>query len=156
MAHRGIATLSSALAVCFLLLSHFDGQFFLVHFYESLIYIAIVLMLFYFEDRWAYMIGMLAPTVWLGLNLAWGGFGGILAQASTALHPRSPFFAMGLLSMIASLLSVVMIASCAFRWEREFRGNGRGWSTLVISAGVVGAYYALIVLWIMHWPRLAA
>lgn len=156
MTHRGIATVSSALAVCFLLLSHFDSQFFLVHFYESLIYLAIVLMLFYFEDRWAYMIGMLAPAIWLGLNLVWGGVHGIVVQASAVLHPARPFFAMGLVSVIASLLSLALIASCAFRWEREFKGLGKGWSTLVVSAGIVGAYYALIVLWILRWPRLAA
>ena len=58
MVHRGVASLALALATCFLVLSHFDPQFFLVHFYESLIYLAIVLMLFYFEDRWAYMLGI--------------------------------------------------------------------------------------------------
>jgi hypothetical protein len=156
MPHRGIATISFALAVCFLLLSHFDAQFFLIHFYESLIYLAIVLMLFYFEDRWAYMIGMLAPAAWLGLNMAWSGFHGITVQAASALHPHSAFFAMGLLSVLATVFSFLLIASCAFRWEREFRGLGKGWSTLVISAGVVGVYYALIVVWILRWPRLVA
>ncbi len=52
-AHRGIATLASALLICFLLLSHFEPEFFLLHLYQSLIYLVIVLLLFYFEDRWA-------------------------------------------------------------------------------------------------------
>ncbi len=56
MVHRGIVSLALAVMTCFLALSHFDSQFFLIHFYESLIYIAIALMLFLFEDRWAYMI----------------------------------------------------------------------------------------------------
>ena len=29
----------------------------------SVLYVAILIMLFYMEDRWAYMIGMLAPVV---------------------------------------------------------------------------------------------
>jgi hypothetical protein len=156
MTHRGLATISSALAICFLLLSHFDGQFFPVHFYESLIYLAIVLMLFYFEDRWAYMIGMLAPAAWLGLNFAWGGLHSLVVQVTSAVHPHDPFFAMGVLSTAATVLSFAMIASSAYRWEREFKGLGKGWSTLVISAGVVGAYYAIIVVWILRWPRLVA
>ena len=48
-AHRGIATLASALMICFLVLSAMEPEFFLLHFYESLIYLAIVLMLFYFR-----------------------------------------------------------------------------------------------------------
>ncbi|HKS79898.1 MAG TPA: hypothetical protein VJR23_00200 [Candidatus Acidoferrales bacterium] len=156
MPNRGIATTSFALAVCFLLLSHFDGYFFLIHFYESLIYLAIVLMLFYFEDRWAYMIGMLAPAVWMALNLAWGGLHGIAVQATAALHPHHPFFAVGILSVLATAFSLLLIGKCAYRWQREFRGLGKGWSTLVISSGVVVLYYALIVIWILRWPRLAA
>src|SRR5713226_3186808 len=74
-AHRGIATLASALLICFLLLSHFEPEFFLLHLYQSLIYLVIVLLLFYFEDRWAYMIGILAPAVWLLLNYATGELG---------------------------------------------------------------------------------
>jgi hypothetical protein len=50
-AHRGIATLATALMICFLILSAMEPEFFLLHFYESLIYLAIVLMLFYFEER---------------------------------------------------------------------------------------------------------
>jgi hypothetical protein len=45
-AHRGIATVASALMVSFLVLSAMEPEFFLLHFYESLIYLAIVLMLF--------------------------------------------------------------------------------------------------------------
>jgi len=156
MPHRGIATASVSLAVCFLLLSHFDEQFFLVHFYESLIYIAIVLMLFYFEDRWAYMVGILAPAAWLGLTLTWGGVHGMWIQFAAALHPRDPFFALGLLTTLATLLSLTLIGLCAYRWEREFKGLGKGWRTLVVSAAFVGAYYALVVLWVLRWPHLAA
>jgi len=51
MIHRGIISLALALMTCFLALSHFDSQFFLIHFYESLIYIVIVLMFFPHPDR---------------------------------------------------------------------------------------------------------
>jgi hypothetical protein len=49
-AHRGIATVASAVMICFLILSAMEPEFFLLHFYESLTYLAIVLMLFYFEE----------------------------------------------------------------------------------------------------------
>ena len=57
MVHRGIASLALVMMVCFLLLSHFDPQFFWVHLYESLIYIVMVVMLLYGKHRWPYMLG---------------------------------------------------------------------------------------------------
>jgi hypothetical protein len=65
MVHRGVAALALALTTCFLLLSYFDSQFSLIHVYESLIYLLIVLALFYSEGRWAYMLGIVAPAGWL-------------------------------------------------------------------------------------------
>jgi hypothetical protein len=152
MVHRGIASLALALAVCFLFLSRFDAQFFLIHFYESLIYLAIVLMLFYFEDRWAYMMGIVAPAAWLALAGLWGGLRSLPQQISPAFHPGSPFFPIGLLTTFAIVLSIAMIASCANRWRREFSGLHKGVSTLIVSLVVVAAYYGIIVIWILRWP----
>ncbi len=60
MVHRGIATLAGALMLPFLYLSNLEPQFFLLYLYPSLMYLAIILMLFYFEDRFAYMLGIVA------------------------------------------------------------------------------------------------
>ena len=95
MIHRGIATIALALGLCFLLLSHFDAQFFLIHFYESLIYLAIVLMLSYFEDRWAYMMGIVAPAAWLVLTLTWSGVTGLAHNLSPVFNPTDAFFSTG-------------------------------------------------------------
>jgi hypothetical protein len=145
-----------ALAVCFLLLSHFDAQFFLIHFYESLIYLAIVLMLFYFEDRWAYMMGIVAPGIWLVLTATWSGIPAIARQIWLAFHPASAFYATNFLATAALTLSVLMIISCANRWHREFAGQRKGWSTLLISLAIGTAYYAVVVVWILRWPPAAS
>jgi hypothetical protein len=152
MVHRGIASLAVALMLCFLLLSHFDGEFFMVHFYESLIYLAIVLMLFYFEDRWAYMIGMLAPAAWLLLIGAIGGFPGFVHQAMLALTLQRPDFAANLIGAVTLVLSVLMIPFCAYRWKREFAGLHVGWRTFLVSFAVVVLYYGAIVVWLLNWP----
>jgi len=156
MVHRGIATIAMALGVCFLMLSHFDPQFFLVHFYESLVYLAIVLMLFYLEDRWAYMMGMVAPAAWLALTVAWGGLLGISHEVALAFHPGNAFFPVGLLTLLQIILSPVLIVSCAIRWRREFTGLHKGLSTFIISLGVVAVYYAVLVEWILRWPPASA
>ncbi len=147
MVHRGIATLASTLMVCFLLLSHADPAFFLLHLYESLIYLAIILMLFYFEDRWAYMIGMLAPAVWLLLAYAAGLLSGAAGQVSRLLQAQRPTNQVSVLAAITSLLAVLMIAFCAYWWKREFAGLGKGRTTLLVGLSVVVAYYAILVMW---------
>ena len=153
MIHRRIATLSLALMMCFLLLSHFDSpQFFLFHFYESLIYLVIPVMLFYFEDRWAYMLGILAPIIWLLMLFAVGGFAGMYRQLSLVFHFQRPDFLANLLAAVAALLSVVMVVMCANRWRREFAGLGKTWSTFLISLGVVALYYGAMVYWFLRWP----
>jgi hypothetical protein len=156
MVHRGIASLALGLAICFLFLSRFDAQFFLIHFYESLIYLAIVLMLFYFEDRWAYMMGMVAPAVWLVLTALWGGVRGLQLQILPAFDLHNSFFPTGLLTALVVVLSLALIICCANRWRREFAGLGKGGRTLLVSLAVVGVYYGVLVLWILHWPPSAA
>src|SRR5215472_15471825 len=78
--YRDIATLAGAQVVCFLLLSHLEPDFFLLHFYQTIIYIAVLILLFYMEDRWAYMISMLAPAAWLVMAFATGMLGGAARQ----------------------------------------------------------------------------
>ena len=90
-------------------------------------------MLFYFEDRWAYMMGMVAPAIWLVLTTAWNGAPSIGRQALNAFQPGSPFFATDFLTTAAYVLSVVLIVSCANRWRREFGGLNKGWSTFLVS-----------------------
>src|SRR5579864_7775663 len=120
MVHRRIATLASAIMTCFLLLSHYDPQFFFLHFYESLMYIAIVLLLFYFEERWAYMLGIVAPVAWLLITFAVGGFGGFIHQMGEVFRCEAPSYPAFFLGGIVSILSVAMIVTCTYRWKREF------------------------------------
>jgi hypothetical protein len=155
MVHKGIATLALALMMCFLLLSHFDAQFFLIHFYESLIYLVILLMLFYFEDRWAYMLGIVAPAGWLFLTFVTGGFGEFDRQIIRLTHAEAPDYTASFLGGIISVLSVAMVAFCALRWKREFAGTGKGLSTFLVSFGIVAAYDLVMVFWFwqaVKWP----
>lgn len=150
MVHRGIATLSGALMVSFLLLSHFEPQFFLLHFYQSLIFLVIILMLFYFEDHWAYMLGMLAPAAWLLLTFSTGLLGGGWRQISRILHAQTPNNIVSLMAGITAILAIAMIAICAYRWKREFSGLGMGLRTFAWSLGVVIVYYGVLVGWFWH------
>ena len=146
-AHRGIATIASALMMCFLVLSAMEPEFFLLHFYESLIYLAIVLMLFYFKERWAYMIGILAPAVWLILAYGVGLLGGAMRQVSKLVRAQRPTSQVSVMVATVTILAVLLISFCAYRWKREYAGLSKGRTTFAVSLGITILYYVILVVW---------
>jgi len=150
MVHRGIATLAGLLAFCYFLLSHLEPEFFILHLYQSLIYQAIILMLFYFEDQYAYMLGMIAPSVWIILSLSTGLMGMAMRQVWWIVRPPYAGHKVDTVSIMAAItavMAVLMIGFCAQRWKREFSGLGKGLRTFLVSFGVVVVYYGVLVFW---------
>ncbi len=150
MVHRGIATLAGLMMLCYILLSHFDPDFFLMHLYQSLIYLVIILMLFYFEDHFAYMLGMLAPGASLLMMFALGLISAGVRQVwwifspPFAEHKADP---VALMAAVTAVMALLMIGFCAYRWKREFAGVGKRLSTFLISLGVVVVYDGLLIYW---------
>ncbi len=143
--YRDVATLAAAQIVCFLLLTHLEPNFFLIHLYQSILYIAILVMLFYMEDRWAYMIGMLASVVWLGLAYESGILGSAVRQLTQL---RSAGVKASLVSGVAlttALLAVLMITFCGRHWKKEYSGLGKARSTFLVSLGIVAVYYGTLL-----------
>jgi hypothetical protein len=147
MVHRGIATLAGGMVFCFMVLAQLDSQFFFLHFYESLMYLAIILMLFYFEDHWAYMLGMLTPAGWLILNLA--NWQLVLAFRQTAQYfgGEAPLAGAGPVTLLTAFVSLLMMWFCWRRWKQEFSGLGKGAKTFWVSLVIVLAYYGILVFW---------
>jgi hypothetical protein len=149
MVHRGIATLAGLLVFCYLILSALEPPFFLLHLYQSVIYLVIILMLFYLEDHWAYMLGMMAPTAWLIIAF---GLGILQTSALAWLHlPQMVRLGVNnqvsLVAGVIAVLSVLMIIFCARHWKREFAGEGKGLHTFVFSLIIVIGYYVILALW---------
>jgi hypothetical protein len=143
--YRDIATLAGAQVVCFLFLTHLEPAFFLVHLYQSILYIAILVMLFYMEDRWAYMIGMLASVVWLGMAYATGILG---SSAQRLLNLKNTDVNGALISgiaMITAVFAVLMVILCARHWQKEYAGLGKARNTFLVSLGVVAVYYGILI-----------
>jgi len=147
MMRRGIALLALAEIACFLLLSRLDFSFSLFHIYESLIYAAIAFMLFYSESQWACMLGILAPSGWILLAVVTGAFGEPMREITRLLHVEPPNYAVQILGGVVSVLSLAMIALCAYCWEHEFAKAGKGLRTFVVSLGIVTTYYGVLALW---------
>lgn len=148
--YREIAALAALQVICFLILSHLEPDFFLLHFYQTIVYLAILIMLFYMEDRWAYMIGILAPAVWLGMTFASGLLGGAARQILQLGQGRGLTNAVSFFAAVSALLSLLMIVACARRWVKEYGGLGKSLSTFAISFGIVIVYYGILVIWFWH------
>lgn len=152
--YRMIASLAALQVICFLLLSHLEPDFFLLHFYQTVIYLAILILFFFFEDRWAYMIGMLAPAAWLVLAFSTGLMGAGMRQLLSLGEGHGLTNAVSFLAAVSSALGVWMIVACGLRWKKEYAGLGKGWRTFGISLGIVAAYYAVLVVW--FWRMIPA
>jgi len=145
--YRDIATLAVLQVLCFLILSHLEPNFFLLHFYQTIVYLAILILLFYMEDRWAYMIGIVAPGVWLLMTFATGLLGGAVRQVLRLGQGEGLTNPVSFLAAISALFSVLMVACCARRWVKEYAGLGKTATTLAVSVGIVAVYYGILVVW---------
>jgi hypothetical protein len=65
--YRDIAVLAGTQVLCFLLLTQLEPRFVVIHLYQLILYSAILILLYYRQGHWAYMIAMLASAVWLSL-----------------------------------------------------------------------------------------
>jgi hypothetical protein len=139
--YRDIAILAAAQIALFCLLANLERDFFLIHLYESILYIAILVMLFYMEDRWAYMIGMLASVVWLGLAYETGILGRAVEQMSKLRTADWTANLVGLGALMTALVAVLMIVFCGRHWLKEYSGLGKTRRTFFVSLGIVTAYY---------------
>jgi uncharacterized protein YjeT (DUF2065 family) len=145
--YRDIATLAGAQIVCFLLLTHLEPTFFLIHLYQSILYIAILVMLFYMEDRWAYMIGMLASVVWLAMAYATGILGSSAQRLFEVKNANLTGSLVSAIALITALFAVLMVVLCARHWKKEYSGLGKARSTFLVSLGVVAVYYGILIAW---------
>ncbi len=148
MVHRNVATLAALLMLCFLLLAHYEPQLFLLHFYQALFYLAILVMLFYFEDRWAYALGIQAPIVWIVLmSEGTGLLGGAFQQIWRFVRGQGFTNRTGPIAFVIAVLGVAMVTVCIRRWRREISGLPMARRTFGISAAVVAVYYTILVTW---------
>jgi hypothetical protein len=145
--YRDIATVAALEIVCFSVLAHFEPQFFLLHLYQTIIYVALLILLFYMEDRWAYMIGMLASIAWLAMVFATGLLGGAARQALRIMRGQAVTNDVSFIAAVSAVLSVLKILFCVRHWKREYGGLGKTATTFAISVGVVAIYYGILAIW---------
>src|SRR5215469_15916477 len=104
----------------------------------------------FIADRWAYMIGIVAPAMWLAITFATGLLGGAWRQVGYLEQGRGLTNPVSFLAAVSAVLSVLMIALCGRRWVKEYGGLRQSLSTFAVSLGIVAVYYGILVAWFWH------
>lgn len=143
--YRDIAILATVQIAWFAVLANLEPDLFLIHLYESILYIGILVMLFYLVDRWAYMIGMLASVVWLGLAYETGILGRAVHQVSELRTADWTANLVALGALMTALIAVLMIVFCGRHWLKEYSGLGKTRRTFFVSLGIVAVYYGTLL-----------
>ena len=121
-------------------------QLFALRLLESLIYVAIVVMVFSGEDRYSYMLGIIAPLLWFLLAMMLGGFFHDLAILKNSIlgKPIGPFDTP--LRGIAILCEAGVIATALRAWRKQVSEKffGKAFVTCLIVSLV---YVGLLLGW---------
>jgi hypothetical protein len=119
--YRDIAVLAGTQVLCFLLLAQFEPRF-VIHLYQSVLYLAILILLYYREDRWAYMIAMLASAVWLVLAYVSPLLSMALRKLVAFRSSDTTQIAVSVLALVTASIALSMIALCGRHWWKEYAG----------------------------------
>jgi hypothetical protein len=145
-----VAVLVAAQIVCFFLLSHFETDFFPFHFYQAILYIAILMMLFFEKDQWASMIALLTSIVWLGIAFVSGVLSSSMRELFDINSTLSNTQVVTVLTLITASIAVLMIGFCGRHWLKGYPRVGDGRKTFLVSLGCVAVYYPILGLFLLQ------
>jgi hypothetical protein len=111
-----------------------------------LIYLAIALLVFFGEDRFSYMLGMVTPPLWFILAILLGEFFGEFKVLFDALRGRPSPPLDTPLHGLSILLEIVLVIVCYRAWHKQVPEKFIG-KTFWISVAVAIAYDAILAGW---------
>jgi hypothetical protein len=121
-------------------------RYFTFELLKSLIYLAIALMVFFGEDRFSYMLGIVTPPLRFILAILLGGFFGEFKVLFGALagKPSPPLDTP--LHGVSILLEIVLVIVCYRAWRKQVTEKFFG-KTFWISLAVAIGYLAVLTGW---------
>lgn len=121
-------------------------QFFVYEVLKSLIYVAIALMVFFGEDKFSYMLGIVVPPVWFILDILMGEFFRdlVVLGNSLMLKPSRPLETP--LHGVALITEIVLFFLCLRAWRKQVTEKFFG-KTFGICLAVAIVYVAILACW---------
>ncbi|MFQ5927740.1 MAG: hypothetical protein ACE5MH_09950 [Terriglobia bacterium] len=153
MVNRPVFLLATIIMLLFFLVSHYDAFFFPLHFLQSAIYLLILLLLFYGQDDWAYVMGVMAPLFWVVLTLVTGILSGGINALGRLLTFQSITSPVDMVTGLILLFALGLIGASAWAFLREVWGRPRALRTVLWSLVLVWVYYAVLIAVLFHMAR---
>lgn len=150
MSDRGVFVAAFTTVVLIVAGAFAVPQFFPFELLKSLIYVAIAILVFFGEDRYSYMLGIVAPVMGWVLNIILGGFFDEfrILFASIAMKPipalETP------LHGLAILTEVLLLVLCWRAWQKQvsdpFFGKVFGVSLVISVAHAIGLVIYIVTV----------
>ncbi|MGC9996371.1 MAG: hypothetical protein ABSE79_13715 [Terriglobia bacterium] len=132
------------------------GAFAMPHYFsfeilKSLIYLAIALLVFFGEDRFSYMLGIVTPPLRFILAILLGGFFGEFGVLFGSLtgKPTPPMDTP--LHGLSILMEILLAVVCYRAWRKQVTGKFLG-KTFGICVAVAVGYDVLLAGWYFTHP----
>lgn len=147
MSDRGVFVVAFLTVVLIVAGAFAIPQYFPYELLKSLIYVVIALMVFFGENTYSYMLGIIAPILGILLNLLLGGFFRefTVLWASLTMKPLAALETP--LHGLAILTEILLVILCLRAWRKEvtgpFFGKVFGISLVVslVYVGVLAGWY---------------
>lgn len=149
MSDRGIFVVAFLTVVMIVAGAFALPQLFFFELFKSLVYLLIAVLVFFGEDQYSYMLGMVAPPLWFIVDIVFGGFiydfralfdyftGKPLPAFETPLHG------------LALLTEILLIILCVRAWRKEVskpmfgKAFGICLAISLVYVGILSGWYVL-------------
>jgi hypothetical protein len=127
------------------------GAFAMPHYFtfellKSLMYLAVALLVFFGEDRFSYMLGMVTPPLRFILAILLGGFFGEFKVLFDAIRGKGTPLMGTPLHGLSILLEIALVIVCYRAWHKQVTEKFFG-KTFWISLAIALAYVAILAGW---------
>ena len=126
-------------------------QFFWYELFKSLMYLVIALMIFFGEDQFSYMLGIVVPPLWFILDIVMGEFFGDFAVLFGSLTGKASRPMDTPLHGLALITQALLFLLCLRAWRKQVTGKFFG-KAFGICLGIAIVYVAILAVWRFRMP----
>lgn len=149
MSDRGVFVAALMTAVLIVAGAFVLSQFFFFELAKSTIYIAIAVMVFFGEDRYSYMLGAVAPVLWIVVDIFAGVFFDDFRVLFDYLALKGTPALDTPLHATAHLMSVVLLYLSYRVWRKQVPEKFFG-KTFGISVAIAIVYVGIVTVGYLH------
>lgn len=142
-----VAFLAAVQIFCFLMLTRLEPSFFIIHLYQTIPYAAILLLVGYSLDRYAYAIGALVSIVWLGLAYMTGLLSSAAERLRTPGNSDTADNLVAVLALATAGLALLITVLCRIHWVKEHFEGRANHRIFFVSLAMVAVYYLVLAHW---------